>query len=262
MRQGEENLVWEKWKQRVWTLLSSEAEGRKRWTSDWQRADPSASRGSKRGLQTQGPCDLHNLSYVQKILIISWPRKVALVFLVRPAKQIQSLKQGTVTNLQSQGNHRANCAISLWIYEDSCFPLGSLSFWMPKCGLKISILHGHLHLWPASSVSASLMEMSINLHGVAALTSLSLWDSAAVLYKESTFPFSKPSPSVLEKCPLLRAMPPSSECLCPLLRKGLQIMSGMHFLKHTTSYYTVFLSKIAQELVNSICHSSHGGHVF
>lgn len=133
---------------------------------------------------------------------------------------------------------------------------------MPRCGLKTSVLHGHLGTVTCLFCICYFDGNEQKLRGVAALISLSLSDLAAVFIKNKTFTFSKPSPSALEKCSLLRAMPPTSECLCPLTRKGLQIMLGMHFLKHTTSYCTVFLSKVAGELVSSICHSCHGGHVF
>lgn len=163
------------------------------------------------------------------------PRKVAFAFLVGPAKKIQSIRQVLVTGRArtsiGQVVQFLPSAISLWIYSDSYFPLRSLSLWMPKGTLKFSALYGHLAT-EMCLLCICCFDGAEHKPAWCGCPYFSLpLRFSSYFYKDPTFLFSKSSPSALEKCLPLRAMPPSSECLCPFPRKELQIMAWIHFFK-------------------------------
>lgn len=105
------------------------------------------------------------------------PRKVAFAFLVGPAKKIQSIRQVVVTRRArtsiGQVVQFLPSAISLWIYSVTSLS-GVCPSECPKAPSNSLPFMGTLQLRSASFVSVVLMELSTNLHDVAAHISLSL----------------------------------------------------------------------------------------
>lgn len=168
-------------------------------------------------------------------------RNVSFAFLVGPAKKIQSSRQVVVT-------WRARTSIGQIVWFQPCaisaqcnfavdllkqFPLRSLSIGMPKHTLRISVFHGHRAAEICLLHICCFDGAEHKLHDVAAL--ISLFKIQQLFFLKSQ-PFLFPSLAVLRWRSVLRAMLRSSERLCPLPRKGLQITAWTHLLKHTTSY--------------------------